>query len=406
MNPSFMRCFFARYLPNAMHVDEKNKQRFFGRLMSPSFLVLAIWGSLATGVCGATASDERLPSFEGRIVSLHEVSCGSDLPCQDLTVRITTGELQGKDLAVRMTPGNFVSGFRAIHLKVGDMVLLEGERGDGDVHAVVVDVVRRPALFTLTALFLFCVVIFGGIGAIRSVFGMAVSFVVVFSFILPRIIAGDSPLVISIIGATAIMLGTLIISHGWNAKTWAALGGTIGSLIVTGFLALFATNLASLSGLSDEESFTLLLNFPSIDARGLLLSGIIIGALGALDDLTISQASAVFELKMANAKLSARELYAAALRIGRDHIAAAVNTLVLAYAGSSLALLLLLSSSPTNDSWMQIISHENVATEIVRTIVGSIGLLTAVPLTTWLAAFLAMRLPQRMLHGGHAHPHH
>jgi hypothetical protein len=203
MNPSFMRCFFARYLPNAMHVDEKNKQRFFGRLMSPSFLVLAIWGSLATGVCGATASDERLPSFEGRIVSLHEVSCGSDLPCQDLTVRITTGELQGKDLAVRMTPGNFVSGFRAIHLKVGDTVLLEGERGDGDVHAVVVDVVRRPALFTLTALFLFCVVIFGGIGAIRSVFGMAVSFVVVFSFILPRIIAGDSPLVISIIGATA-----------------------------------------------------------------------------------------------------------------------------------------------------------------------------------------------------------
>ena len=198
------------------------------------------------------------------------------------------------------------------------------------------------------------------------------------------------------------MLCTLTFAHGLQPKTWAALGGTLGSLILTGVLATLFSAVAHLTGFADEATLYLLNDFPSLNAQGLLLAGIIIGTLGVLDDITIAQASAVFELHAANATLTAQSLYRRALRIGNDHIAAAVNTLILAYAGSSLPLLLLLSGGHSRENWLTVINREAIATEIIRTLVGSIGLLAAVPFTT----FLASRLAVRTRHQGKYEPIH
>jgi uncharacterized membrane protein len=196
---------------------------------------------------------------------------------------------------------------------------------------------------------------------------------------------------IALVGSFIIMIVTFLICHGWDKKTIAAFGGTAVSLIVTALLAYSFSIYASLMGTADEEMLFLLSEFETLDARGILLAAIIIGTLGVLDDVTIAQASAVFELKKANTQMTIQQLYRSAHRIGSDHIAAAINTLILAYVGTSLPLILLVVAIPTGESWLTFLNREMVAQEIVRALVGSIGLLAAVPLTTLFAALLVSR---------------
>ena len=147
--------------------------------------------------------------------------------------------------------------------------------------------------------------------------------------------------------------------------------------------------LAQFSGLVSEEAFYLL-EIPGFDVGGLLLAGIVLGAIGAMDDVTVTQASAVWEVRKANPDLGTRELFGSGLRVGRDHIASTVNTLLLAYAGASMPLLILIALS--NQAFGAIVSSEVIAVEIVRTLVGSIGLVAAVPITTWLGARTASKV--------------
>lgn len=343
-----------------------------------------------TPLAHAQQIDEEL-TFEARIVEKTSVVCDDETDgCIHLSIRGESGPYDGKDLAVNVDPRSFLAG-QHFSYDIGDRVLVQTQMIDGQRQFFLSDIVRRPALFWLTIAFVVAVFAFGGLGAMRSFLGLIVSFAVLFFFILPRILAGNSPVVITLLGAFVIMLITFLISHGRNYKTWAALAGTTASLLLTALLAYIFSLFAQLTGGADEEMLFLLSDFPTLNTRGILLASIIIGSLGVLDDVTIAQASAVFELRAANARLTMMQLYRSAYRIGSDHIAAAVNTLILAYAGTSLPLLLLLVGVPAGESLFTMINREMIATEIIRTLVGSIGLLAAVPLTTMFACWLAVR---------------
>jgi uncharacterized membrane protein len=179
------------------------------------------------------------------------------------------------------------------------------------------------------------------------------------------------------------------LTQGWALKTHAALLGVCITLILTGALAAFAVNLSRLSGFGSEDAMFLQTAGASVNLRGLLLAGIIVGTLGVLDDVIVGQASAVMELAKANPAWDWRELYLRAMNIGQDHIAATVNTLVLAYVGAAMPMFLLFQLYP--EPWTQTLNREIVAEEIVRTLVGSLGLIAAVPITTFIASVLRSR---------------
>jgi uncharacterized membrane protein len=203
-------------------------------------------------------------------------------------------------------------------------------------------------------------------------------------------LAGEDPLTVSIIGSVILLGLTLYLTYGWNLKTHAAVLSMIIVLILTGILAWLFVLITRLTGSGDENALFLIqmLN-TQINLRGLLLGGMIIGALGVLDDLVTTQASAVFELHHANESLGFRPLFRSAMRIGQDHVAATVNTLVLAYAGASLPMLLMFSLG--RGDYGTLVNFEFVAEEVVRTLVGSLGLIAAVPLTTAIAILFALR---------------
>jgi uncharacterized membrane protein len=219
---------------------------------------------------------------------------------------------------------------------------------------------------------------------------MAFSLLVIIGFIIPHILAGEDPVLVSIIGSIILLTVTLYLTYGWTLKTHAAVISMVIVLLITGILASVAVLFTRLTGSGDENSLFLMqmLQTP-INLRGLLLGGMIIGALGVLDDLVTTQASAVFELHHANPSFEFRELFRSAMRIGQDHVAATVNTLVLAYAGASLPMLLMFSLSRGDYGYL--VNFEFVAAEIVRTLVGSLGLVTAVPLTTAIAILFALQ---------------
>ena len=254
----------------------------------------------------------------------------------------------------------------------------------------IVDVPRGRPLLVLAVLFVAAVVAFGRLQGVRALVGLAASAVVIVGWLVPSLLGERDPVLVAVVGATAIMLVTLPLAHGLSAKMMAAAVGTASALLLTAGLAWAFVAAARVTGLAEEEAqFVLFATGRPIDLRGLLLAGIILGGLGVLDDVTISQASTAFELRRADPGAPTRAVYAAAVRVGRDHVAATVNTLVLAYAGAALPLLLLFSIG--GEPLGSLLTSELVAIEIVRTLVGSIGLVAAVPLTTALAAAAAPR---------------
>jgi uncharacterized membrane protein len=226
---------------------------------------------------------------------------------------------------------------------------------------------------------------FGGWRGLTAILALAVSFVLLLFFVLPAILNGESPLLVAVVGSIAIMFAVLYLTHGFTVHTSVAVLGTLLSLILTGLLGWAFTLFTQLTGFGSEESVYLTISLGQIDVRGLLLASIIIGALGVLDDVTITQSSTVEELAVT--ATSRVQLYRAATRVGRNHIASAVNTIVMAYAGASLPLLLLIIAG--GKSAGQVVTSELIAQEIVRSVVGTIGLVASVPITTGLATLVA-----------------
>ena len=280
------------------------------------------------------------------------------------------------------------------HLKVGDRIMISISRTpDNVVNAYFVDYIRSTPLLILASLFAIAVLLMSRWKGLRSLIGMGFSLFVIIGYIVPHILAGEDPLMVSILGSMILLTATLYLTYGWNLKSHAAVIGVVIALLVTGALSGFFVNLARLNGTGDENvMFLMQLMDTRIKLRGLLLGGMIIGALGVLDDLVMTQASAVFELHQANPALGSRELFRSAMRIGQDHVAATVNTLVLAYAGASLPLFLMFSLARGDYGYL--VNFSFIAEEIVRTLVGSIGLIASVPITTLLASFLARRFEE------------
>jgi uncharacterized membrane protein len=265
------------------------------------------------------------------------------------------------------------------------------------------DYERRAPMLWLALGFAALVVITGRWRGARALVGLVGSIAIVVLFVIPAILDGRDPLGVAIVGALAVMLVTIPLAHGLGAKALAACLGTTLSLLLTAGLASVFTDLAHLSGISSEETAFLGATGIVPSLQGLLLAGMVIGALGVLDDLTVSQASTVMALRRANPALGLGRLVREAMSVGHDHIAATVNTLVLAYAGASLPVLLIFGVGDT--PFADAVNTEAVAEQIVGTLVGSIGLIAAVPLTTVLAALLARELPERALRDQHAHVH-
>ena len=332
-------------------------------------------------------------SQEATVVSIEETgreqtAGGVVIVSERIDLRLDSGELVTVE---RQVAGDDAF---AIDAQPGDDVLVTAyEDGERTVYFIA-DRLRTVPLWALGAVFAAAVVLVGRWRGVGSLVGLVASFLVIVRFIVPAILSGMSPLAATLIGASVIMTATLVLAHGATIKTGAALAGTVLSLLLAVLLATVAVEFASLTGLAGDQEATLrILSGGAIDARGVLLGGIIIGALGVLDDVTATQASAVFELRRANRLLGAGELFARGLNVGRDHIASTVNTLVLAYAGAALPLIVILSVQP--EPLGLLISRDLIATEIVRTLVGSIGIVAAVPITTGIAALAAGALESR-----------
>jgi uncharacterized membrane protein len=236
-------------------------------------------------------------------------------------------------------------------------------------------------------------VLIAQVKGIGSLLGLGISFSVIIFYILPQILSGADPVQVSIYGSLAILLATTYLAHGISKQTTVALFSTFLSLMATVLIASWCIDLAHLSGMSEEVATTLQSGPASnINAKGLLLGGIIIGTLGALNDITTTQAAAIFELLKTNTELTLKDLVIKGFLIGREHIVSMVNTLVLAYAGSSLALLLFLNLNPAKLPFWVMINTEDIGDEIIRTIAGSFGLILVVPIVTIVAAMTAISL--------------
>jgi uncharacterized membrane protein len=259
--------------------------------------------------------------------------------------------------------------------------------GEGDVYFVA-DFRRTSALLWLGVAFVGAVLLVGRWHGLRSLVGLAVSLWIVAGFMLPAILSGASPAVVALVGGTGIMLVTLYLAHGFNRMTNAAAVGTLGALVLTVGVALVAIDATRITGFASEDAVYARFFLGELDLRGIVLAGLIVAALGVLDDVTVSQSSTVFTLHETDHTQSVPQLFARGMRVGRDHIASVINTLFLAYAGASLALLLLFSTSGLSAG--ELVNSEQVATEIVKTVVGSLGLIAAVPLTTAIAAASAV----------------
>ena len=329
----------------------------------------------------AEVTEVRVDSCPGE--GTEEVQGGID--CRFVTFLLRDGRNEGDAVTLPMSTED-----AAPDLAPGDKVVL-GHVPDApaDLQYYFADFERRAPLTILAVLFAVVVVALGRWRGLMALGGLVVTVIILIWFVLPAILEGKDPLLISIVGSSAVMIVALYMAHGVNVRSTTAMLGTFISLILTGALAWVFVEFGQFSGFTSEEALFLDLSAGQVNLKGLLLGGIIIGSLGVLDDVTITQASAVWELHLANPRYGAADLYRSALRIGRDHIASVVNTLLLAYAGASLPLLILFSLA--NASLGNVVNGEIVAVEVVRTLVGGIGLVASVPVTTGLAALLIGR---------------
>ncbi len=303
--------------------------------------------------------------------------------CDLATVKLRSapGADKGLEVPVEVPKGKDT----AVPVKVGDRVILGVQDGAPIASRYqYVDHDRTFPLVALAVIFAIAVIALSRWRGVAALGALAVTALTLTQFILPAILKGSNPLLVAVVGGSVIMVIALYLTHGVNAQSSVALAGTISALGLTAFLGWAFVKFSSFSGLAGDGASAVKAYVPDLDLAGLLVAGIVIGSLGVLDDVTVTQASAVWELSAANPEASRSELIGAGLRIGRAHVASVVNTLVLAYAGAALPILMVFAIGGVSTGYL--LSTEVVAVEIVRGLVGSLGIIAAVPLTTALAA--------------------
>lgn len=325
------------------------------------------------------------------VTIVEERACTSDasLTCAVITFELREGDRDG-------TLGSMEMGTDS-PIRVGDDIEVTAvELGGGGTAYSFYEFERSMPLVVLVVLFVAAVVALGRWRGVGALCGLAASLFVIAWFALPSLVDGNNAVAVALVTAGAVAMLALYLAHGIGPATDVALLSTLTSLALTGALAWVFVGAANFTGFTDDASFVLQALGTGIDPRGILLAGIVIGSLGVLDDVTVTQVSAVWELHRARPEATRRALFTSALTIGRDHISSTVNTLFLAYAGAALPLLLLFSS--IGESVGSVATREIVATEIVRALVGSIGLVASVPISTWLAIQVVTSTAPRMGH--------
>ncbi len=343
----------------------------------------------------APLPDQPLPVTEsfakGKILKIQNESttniAGYKTYDQTLQVKILEGSEKDKIITLDKQ-----ADFRladAMKSYVGETVILDIMKRPGEsTQYTITDSYRLDKLVYIFIAFFIFILLVAGKKGVGAVLGLMVSLAVILWFIVPQMLHGYDPLTVSVIGCFMILVVTTFLAHGFSKQTAIAVTSTFIALLATVLFSYLAVQLAHLAGLGTEDSYILELNpTQSINPKGLLLGGILIGTLGALNDITTTQVAAIFALFKSNAKLSALELAEHGLFIGREHIVSLVNTLVLAYAGSSLPIFIFFILNPSHLPVWVIVNNESVSEEIVRTVAGSMGLILAIPITTILATW-------------------
>ncbi len=312
---------------------------------------------------------------------------GADATCQLIDLRLRSGPDAGLPVQLAF---NVIANPGIPTISTGDRVVVQPS-GPTPGSYVFVDFQRSRPLLLLGVAFSVLVVALARWKGLAALVGLVATLLVLVRFVLPAILDGKDPLAVCIVGASLTMFVVFYLAHGINVRSSTALVGTLLSLLVTGILATWATSASRLSGKGSEEALTLNALAGQVDLRGLLLGGIIIGGLGVLNDVTITQSSTVWQLHLADPAARPIQLYRQGMQVGRDHIGATVDTLILAYAGAALPLLIFFSLA--DRAFGEVITSSLVAEEVVRSLVGAIGLVLSVPITTGLAAVAASRAP-------------
>lgn len=350
------------------------------KLLSWIFLSVAMLSFLLPLIIQAQSVQEEI--VKARVLEvLQEKQDARDinLTTQNLYIRLEEGKFKNQEMEFKND--------RPIALKKNDTFFLSILTApDGEKFYSLRDINRLPAILFFLILFVAVVLIFGRRQGFYSLLALSGSFFIIFYILFPIVLKGISPLLISAAVSWIILFLAMMVTHGINKKTGAAFLGTTIAILITIILAEISVRATNLSGLVDEAIFYLNLETDNIlDFRGLLLGAMIIGVLGILDDVAITQATAVQEISSAS-HFSRRDVYKKAMNIGREHVGALVNTLALAYTGAAFPLLLFFFKS--NMDFLHIINSEIIATEIIRSVVGSIGIIFAVPVTTFIATIL------------------
>lgn len=375
---------------HAHAAPESRRLRTIALLVIAPIAVLTVVAMIWLWPSGDTRSSGEVAGEQvgGQVTAIDPVACDDGVPaepngCGTAEVRLDDG---GGTIEVDLTNGS-----GAPEIAEGDsVVVLVSDTPDGDVSSIV-DHERGTQLWVLVVASALALVAFGRWRGLTALAGLVVTFAILFWFIVPAILDGESPLLVALVGSAAIMLSVLYLTHGFTLTTTVALLGTVASFVLTGLLAYLAVAALHLTGVTDDLSMAVETTY-GIDARGLLLAGIVIGSLGVLDDITVTQAATVGELARANPGYGSRQLYGSANRVGRAHIASVVNTIILAYAGSSLPVLVLVAADA--GSLGAAVTDQFLAQEIVRSLVATLGLVAAVPITTGLAALALSRVEE------------
>jgi uncharacterized membrane protein len=315
---------------------------------------------------------------------------GSEIREQTFQVKLLEGEEKGASVDITRSGSANIARHE---FRAGEQVIVN-RRHDarGALSYSLYEPYRLDLFWFVLFGFVILIVFVGGKKGVGAFLGLVISLVLISQWIVPNMIRGDDPVQIVIIGSTIMLFVTTYIAHGFSLKTTVALVSTAVALAFTGWLSEFLVDIMALSGLGNEEIYQLQLGSGrQINTQGLLLGAIIIGTLGALNDMTTTQAITIFTLVKENPKQKFHDLFRKGMEIGKEHIASLVNTLVLAYTGSSLGIFILISVNPANLPWWVILNNETMLEEIIATIAGSSALILAVPLTTLLAAAAALR---------------
>ncbi len=328
-------------------------------------------------------------TVKARVLSIIEEGTmpaeGEDQPYQIVDLLVLEGDYKGRQFTLDYGRQHVLAR-NDLLIKDQEILVSVSEIPDGSVFVYFVDYIRLLPILLLTLVFVVVCVSVSGWKGISSLIGIGISIVVIIYYIIPQILNGQNPILISLLGSLLFLTITQYLVYGWTLKTHISLAAILIAIVFTGLLAVISVEFTRLNGMGEESAMFLMQQNDQMNLKNLLIAGMIIGALGILDDLVLGQTSTVIEMYRANPDMTLRERYIRSMNVGKDHIAATVNTLVLAYLGASLSLFLMFSTSDVR--FTNLINMNYMAEEIVRTLVGTIGLFMAVPITTFLACWV------------------